>query len=298
MPGLNSSDFTLMDNGQPKKIVSFSAIDGIKAKDDPPVEVILLVDTVNLPIGRIGFELQEFEKFLSQNGGHLAQPVSIVWFTDQGVDVRHRPSSDGNELAAELKKAENNPLGVRRSGREYNDVEHLELSIEALTVIAQSQAKRPGRKLLIWAGHGWPMLDNRRIVLSSKAQQHYFDTIVELSTRLREARMSICSVSWDEPGPATLLYRDFVKGVASTDKANPPNLALRVLATQSGGRILGPNNDVVAQIYSCTQDANAFYRLSFDPTPASKQNEYHDLKVQIDKPGLAARTNTGYYNQP
>ena len=40
-----------------------------------------------------------------------------------------------------------------------------------------------------------------------------------------------------------------------------------------------------------------FYSVSFDPPPADGPNEYHKLEVRIDKPGLSARTNTGYYDQ-
>jgi VWFA-related protein len=296
--GLELKDFTLLDNNQPSKILSFHAIDGIVQKANPPVEVILLIDTVNLPVFRVGFVRQEFEKFLRQNGGHLAQPVSIFWFTSEGVNVRRLPSTDGNALVAELNRADSNSLAISRSGREYDDIQHLALSVQGLTAIAQAEAKKPGRKLLIWAGHGWPMLDNRRVQASSKVQQNYFDSIVELSTKLREARISLYNTSFAEPGPATLLYGDFLKGVKSPEKAMPPNLALRVLATQSGGRVLGPDNDLAGQINSCVQDASAFYTLSFDPPRADRANEYHDLKVLIGKPGLVARTNTGYYNQP
>jgi hypothetical protein len=38
--------------------------------------------------------------------------------------------------------------------------------------------------------------------------------------------------------------------------------------------------------------------MSFDPPNAAQPDEYHDLKVQIGAPGLSARTNTGYYDQP
>ena len=41
-----------------------------------------------------------------------------------------------------------------------------------------------------------------------------------------------------------------------------------------------------------------FYTLSFDPPYAAQPDEYHGLKVQIGAPGLSARTNTGYYDQP
>ena len=44
--------------------------------------------------------------------------------------------------------------------------------------------------------------------------------------------------------------------------------------------------------------AGAFYRLSFDPPQAQHADEYHDLKVQVNQPGLTARTNAAYYNQP
>jgi hypothetical protein len=71
-----------------------------------------------------------------------------------------------------------------------------------------------------------------------------------------------------------------------------------VLATQTGGRILGPNNDLGSQIERCIADANSFYRISFDPPAADQADEYHDLKVVVDKPDITLRTNSGYYNEP
>jgi hypothetical protein len=32
--------------------------------------------------------------------------------------------------------------------------------------------------------------------------------------------------------------------------------------------------------------------------PAAQADEYHDLKVLVGQPEMAARTNTGYYDQP
>ena len=39
--GLGATDFTLFDNGQTQKILSFQGFDGLSAKSDPPVELIL-----------------------------------------------------------------------------------------------------------------------------------------------------------------------------------------------------------------------------------------------------------------
>ncbi len=44
-------------------------------------------------------------------------------------------------------------------------------------------------------------------------------------------------------------------------------------------------------------DTRAYYELSFRPLPG-EPNEYHALEVKVDKPGLEARTRTGYYSGP
>jgi hypothetical protein len=76
------------------------------------------------------------------------------------------------------------------------------------------------------------------------------------------------------------------------------NLALQVLAVQSGGRVLNSSNDVAGEIATSVADANSFYVLTFDGLPGDGPNEYHAIDVKIDKPGLAARTRAGYYTQP
>jgi hypothetical protein len=76
------------------------------------------------------------------------------------------------------------------------------------------------------------------------------------------------------------------------------NLGLQVLAVQSGGRVLNSSNDVSSEIAACIADANAFYVLSFDSLPGDGPDEYHALEIKIDRPGVAARTRSGYYAQP
>ncbi|MGA2888516.1 MAG: VWA domain-containing protein [Terracidiphilus sp.] len=296
--GLDLKDFTLLDDNQPAKILSFQAIDENIQKANPPAEIILVIDAVNFGFQQVAFTRQEIERFLRQNGGHLAQPVSIFVLTNQGVDVRRQPSVDGNALAAEVSQLDNKLRTISSSAGGWGAIERFEFSIRILTSIAKNEARKPGRKLLIWAGSGWPMLDVHNIESTSEQRQQYFDSIVELSTKLREARISVYSISSGQPGRGTFLYQDFLKPVKLPEKASPPNLALRVLAVQSGGRVRGPDNDLSAQIDRCVQDASTYYTLSFDPPRADHANEYHELKVQIDKPGLTALTNTGYYNQP
>ncbi len=93
-------------------------------------------------------------------------------------------------------------------------------------------------------------------------------------------------------------YESFLKGVGSAKKVQNGNLALQVLSVQSGGRVLNSSNEIDKSIAICLADAKAFYTLSFDPPAADRPDEYHNLQVRIGKPGLTARTRTGYYAQP
>ena len=296
--GLELKDFSLLDNNQPAKILSFHAFDGSAHKTHPPVEVILVIDTVNETHQQVAFVRQEIERFLRQNDGHLVQPVSLFVLTNQGVDAQRTPSADGNSLAAKVDQLDDRLRSITDAGGAWGAIERTSFSIQMLMTIADAEAKKPGRKLLIWAGSGWPMLDSPNILTSPEGLRNNFDKIVQLSTKLRQARISVYSISQGQPNPGTFLYESFLKGVKTANQADPPRLYLKVIAVQSGGSIYGPDNDLTAQINRCIQDAQAFYTLSFDPPPAAHANEYHDLKVTVGQTKLNARTSTGYYNQP
>ena len=301
VPGLEPQDFKLLDNNQPARILSFRSFDGVNVKPSPPVEVILLVDTVNLPLQQIAFTRQEIAKFLRQNSGHLAQPVSLMLLTEAGLRIQPRPSVDGNALVSVLDQIKAGVHTITSAMGASGDLQRFQLCIHQLAAIAENEATRPGRKLLIWVGPGWPMLNSDNLLLSEKDQLHYFDTIVELSNKLREARVAVYSVSpenVESDGQRRFLYQDFLKGVPSPRKADTGNLALKVLVVHSGGRILGPDNNLADQIENCIGDANAFYTLSFNPPHAEHPDEYRDLKVQVSQPGLTTHTTSGYYNQP
>jgi VWFA-related protein len=300
--GLQQQDFTLTDNKQPQSILSFRAVDGTVAAPDPPIEVILVIDRVNTSFQSSANERQQVEKFLRQNGGHLAQPVSLVFFSDSGTQMGNTSSRDGNALATALDQSDSSLRSIRRSEGIYGAGDRFELSMRALNSIAAFEANKPGKKILVWVSPGWPLLSGPRMDLTTKQHQQLFDEIVAASAALWQARITLYSVdplgTADAGGFRTSAYLEFVKGVNTERKALFGNLALQVLATQSGGRVLNSSNDIADQIATCIADANAFYILTFDAPAADGPNEFHALEVKIGKPGLKARTRTLYYAQP
>ena len=184
----------------------------------------------------------------------------------------------------------------------YGAAERFDMSIKTLTSLVAYEGTRPGRKLMIWFSPGWPLLSGPNIQLSRKNEQQLFNSIVAASTGLRQARITLYSIDplglADAGGVRISFYEEFLKGVASPERVLPGDLGLQVLVVQSGGRVFNSSNDLTAAIANCTADADAFYVLSFDAARADQANEYHSLGVTVDKPGIAARTRTGYYAQP
>ena len=68
---LGLEDFALLDNGQPQRIISFHEFDGISSKPDPPVRVILLIDTFKMPFDRLPLSGR---KLRSSCGG-----TAVIW---------------------------------------------------------------------------------------------------------------------------------------------------------------------------------------------------------------------------
>ncbi len=300
--GLQAQDFTLLDDKQSQKIVSFQAVDA-GATSNPPVEVILVVDAVNTAFHNVAYERDEVKKFLLQNGGKLAWPVRFVMFTDAGTKIQGGSSRDGNALAALFDQYE---LGLRSanlssSGGFYAATARIDMSLKALMSIVQIEKTQPGRKLMIWFSRGWPMLSQTLSPLTAKGEQQTFERVVSVSTELRQASITLYSV--DPVGLAnagqlrSTYYEDFLRAVKSPSKVLPGNLGLPVLAVQSGGRVFNTSNDLATAIADCVADASAYYILSFDSLPADQPDEYHALEVTVDKQGAKVRTRTGYCDQ-
>jgi VWFA-related protein len=303
--GLDLKDFTLLDNDRPQPVVSFQAFDGTLTKPDSPTEVVLLIDTIGIPPQQVADEDQQVWTFLRRNGGHLTRPVSIFRLSDTGLWMLAEPSTDGNALAAAL-VGKNEPRLIRDAHHDKSRDQPSLLALKELGALATMERRKPGRKLVIWIGPGWGVGSATRLEGVTDGQ-HLFDAIVWFSTLLQEADITLYSVSKGESDYRALYNGGSLKGVKSVKQANVRNLDRNVLTVESGGRVLGRDSDASNQmttpdlavlIDDCVKDAAVFYTLSFDPAATDHLQEYHDLKVLVGKPGLVARTNTGYYDQP
>jgi VWFA-related protein len=298
--GLTQRDFTLLENKKPQPILSFRAVNGVvgTGNADPPVEVILLVDVTNTPVEVVGYERDQIEQFLRRNSGRLMQPTSLIVFDDQGVKGLPRPTRDGNQLADELKRAEATTPSVPLTLQTESD--RASMSLKALQRITEAAKTNAGRTMLIWVGAGWPMLEDPRYQFAKQDYATLFDRVVTISGEMRESRVALYSIYPTDPTTELGIqhYRNFLRAAPSANQVRPGNLALPVLAIHSGGRALDAPADLTNEIASCIAEAKFYYTLGFDPVNANHVDEYHELGVRVDRPGLKVRTVTGYYGEP
>ncbi|HEY6388525.1 MAG TPA: VWA domain-containing protein, partial [Candidatus Acidoferrum sp.] len=282
--GLQQQDFTILDNRVPQTITSFEAVDGRQV----PSEVVLLIDAVNIGSQEVAVAREGIDRFLTTNGGHLAQPTAIAILTNQGIHFQGDPSQDGNAISTALDHYTISLPSIHGTTDRGAD-ERSQLTLLGIGQLVTREGPRAGRKIVIWiCPAGLPILGSTNM-LDASIEQQVFGSIVDTSTQLREARITLYSVD-------ASYWKANLTGVSEPSKVQMGDLALAVIATQSGGLALNASGDIAEQLQQCIADVRAYYEISFDPTTTDRPNEYHQLEVHVAKPGLTARTRQGYYS--
>ena len=295
--GLQAKDFSLLDNQKPQQIASFQAAEGRIAK--PPVRVIFVLDTLNNSFQNAAYEVGVVEKYLSQSREQLSFPISIAVLTEAGIDVG-QPSTDGNALVSQLKKV-HMPFATMGS-LEGSNARRFHVSLQSLTKLVTDEEDVPGRVLLIWMGPGWPLLSDGPYPGTPNDRRNFFAAVLNLCTGFLDSQVTMDAISSPNLmrgyGQRRDDYKLFLKGVQRADQTEPGDLALPVLAYQSGGQIFGDDKDLVTDFARCIADLNSYYVLSFDSPQAARDVEYHALQIVLAEPRLNARMNASYYARP
>jgi VWFA-related protein len=295
--GLQQQDFTLLHNKAPIALTSFRAMDA----GSEPISVIVLIDAVNATYQQVNYSRQQIDGFLKAHGGHLPHPTTLAFLTDTDTEIQPEFTTDGNAIADSLDKYTIGLRTLRRNTGFWGAQDRFQLSIKALRQLTAVESQRPGRKLILWVSPGWPLLSGPGINLDAKEQRAIFADVVDMSTQLRQSRITLYGIDPLGPGQSlqrAFYYQTYLKGISKVGQAEIADLSLQVLAVQSGGVAFTSNNDVGAMMQQCLDDATAYYEISFDPPPVDNRDSYRSLEVQVAKPGLTARTRTGYYAQP
>jgi VWFA-related protein len=132
-----------------------------------------------------------------------------------------------------------------------------------------------------------------------------FDEILRRATRaLNDADISVYPV--DARGliampagltaaGATPVSRASLNQRASTPSTIPVGRStMQMIAEATGGRVFDNTNDIQGAIRSAIDDSEVTYTLGFYPDAKGLDSKFHDLKVQVKRPGVDVRFRKGY----
>lgn len=294
--GLAPSDFTVLDNKSPRDLLTIQPVDGTAQ----PSTVVIVFDTVNTPFIAVSYQRIQIEKFLRLNNGHLSQPTTFAVLTDQHMQLYNQVTRDGNQLATAVQATDIGLRTITRAQGFYGADDRQQISMQGLARLATQLSKVPGHKLVLWMSPGWPLLSGPNVILDSQQENAIFHSVVAISALLRNANVTLYSLnSWgaNENLARVFYYQSFTDGLKKPGDSQIGNLGLQVFAEQSGGLVLN-SSGVVEMLQQSYADAAHYYDLTLKAPPAEHPDEYHALKITVDRPGLRARTREGYYDQP
>lgn len=310
--GLQQQDFSILDNNVPQTVTSFEAVDGRQA----PSEVVLVIDAVNIGHREATIEREEIGRFLRADGGHLSHPTEVAILTDKGLQFQGDFSQDGDAISRAINRYKIPLRSLDRDADRGAGAQRFQISFQGFAETLARERDRLGRKLVLWVSPGWPPLvglENERdakLRQFRQLQEEVFGNVVEVSTQLREGRITLYSLDPSALGELEMGLTDppavhlrpsdnvYVAGAYKPSDVGPGDLTLEAIATQSGGAALHPGNDLASALRRCLADTATYYELSFDPRISTQPNEYHRLEIRVAKPGLVARTRQGFYSRP
>jgi VWFA-related protein len=203
---LTPMDFTLLDNGRPAEIRTFH---GSLAAIEPASELIFVLDAINLSSQQLTQTEGAIAHFLRRNNGRLDSPCFLYRLMRDGLFSSLKPTRDGNLLAKEVEQHKsprtvwrlnlNNqpgPLGSWEGRSKPNS-----LSLRTLGSIASDQRDIRRRKVVAWISPGW----------SVNGGDIGFDEATELSTWLREARITLDNINVWPNADQSLNYHDYLE---------------------------------------------------------------------------------------
>jgi VWFA-related protein len=190
-----------------------------------------------------------------------------------------------------------------------------EWTLNALENVAHHLVGIPGRKNLIWISSAFPItiglgIESFQADRRAGVNQELYgfsEREKRIGRLFSEAQVAVYPT--DPAGLATdQIYSAAVAHgeqriqawtssghmVTAGEIAEPRFASMRLLAKQTGGLAFYNANDLSGSIQRAIDDARITYTIGFYPPEAAWDGKYHELKVQVKRPGITVRAREGY----
>ena len=269
-----------------------------------PVTVLVL-DQLNTHFADSSFARRSLHDYLTKQPQPLSQPATLLTVYQNKFKLLKEFTRDRDALLKALEAAPTEyawQLEVNGSA-DYGPLERLDQSLHAIEEIAQSYARIPGRKNLIWVGSGFPTIDPTTI--DGDNAQELKDTMQHVTDVLLDTRITLYGVDPTSSAagltevitPEQIEFaQDSAEGLSTNFDPYDSNEGFDRLGPVTGGRVIRGMNDIAQQIATSVNLGSDFYTIGYSPSSSSEAKKpYRKIRVVCLRPGLTAVTRAGYY---
>ena len=316
--GLSKDDFIITEDKKPQRIFSFEApethsMDANAGEDNPegkaPVTIFVL-DLLNSSFDNFAFIRDSVRRYLASEPMQLSSPAELMMIGNQSLEMVQGYTRNKEDLLYALDHLP--PVLPYKMMNSSFFVERFVQSIDALQQIALQNKGVPGRKNIVWVGHGGPNLS-----LAAYNGLPVFDELKEYAhattNMLVDARITLF-VIYPEliihgtnmvpgPNPGTFMVRGINTSTSAMDadasigddEPFSGDINFGVFVNETGGKLFYNRNDIENEIRRSEQLGSEYYTLTYQPHDGNADGKFRRIRVTLRDPHLRAVTKVGYF---
>jgi VWFA-related protein len=302
--GLTKDDFTITEDKKPQRIFSFEApethvVDANSTDDNPagkaPVTIFVL-DLLNSNFDDFAYIRSMVRKYLLPQPEQLNSPAELMVLGNESLEmVQGYTRSKADLLYALDHVPPALPYKKMNKGNANGFVyERFLQSIDTLQQIALQNKGVPGRKNVIWIGHGGPNISTTNVTSSIEDLNRYLHNT---TNQLVDSRISLFVIYPGLNANAPAVNISQVKADADFGNEDPfsGDINFGVFVNETGGSLFYNRNDVNNEIRQSMALGSEYYTLTYQPPQGEADGRLRRIRVSLRNPDLRVVTKAGYF---
>jgi VWFA-related protein len=301
--GLTQDDFAITEDKQPQRIFSFEAPEthvlGPNAADSNPEGkapvTILVLDLLNSSFEDFAYIRYEVQRFLTSQPAQLASPTELVVVGNESLELLQGYTRSRADLLYAL-----NHLPAALPFKEMRGAffwERFAQSIDALQQIALQSRGVPGRKNIVWVGHGGPNVFLDPLDFNAQLTDELKQYVHSSTNMLVDARISLFVIYPGLPVTGNAVTFSAMQAYDDIGDDDPfaGDINFGVFVNETGGKLFYNRNDVDKEIRTSEQMGAEYYTLTYQPRNFDANGKFRRIRVTLRDPNLRAVTKAGYF---
>jgi len=296
--GLSKGDFTITESKKKQRIFSFEPPEAhfpekTSADENGLPATIIVLDLLNSTFDDFAYIRFEVKKYLAQQPPRLDSPTELMVLGNDSLDMVQGFTRDKAELEEALGQVPSILPYKKMNGAFW--LERLGQSIDALQQMCLQNRGIPGRKNIIWVGHGSPGFITASVPNAMVKKLYRY--VHETANMLVDSRIALFVIypglQFGGPGRT---WNEMAAGIDLGD-SDPfaGDINFGTFVNETGGKLFYNRNDIDSEMKRVQKLGSQYYTLTYQPQIGEEDGKFRRVRVSVRNPNLRVLTKAGYF---